>query len=88
MRRLTVLSLSLLLVAAAPPKLTFEQAVKKCIKIVRAQSDKPKYPGFSHFDAYVTRGGTVRYIGNKQEMFQFEKCLDQHGHALGGDAVR
>ena len=81
MRKLFII-IALLLVAAAPPKLTFEEAVKKCVERVHARSDAQFYKGFSTFDAYVTRSGKVNYIGSPAELFQFEKCLDQHGHPL------
>ena len=81
MRKLFII-MALLLVAAAPPKLTLEEAVKKCVEVVRASSDAQFYKGFSKFDAYVTRSGRVKYLGSPAELFQFEKCLDQHGHPL------
>lgn len=53
----------------------FQNAVKECTQVVRARSN------FSHFDAYVT-GTSIRYFGDPEERFQFEKCMAGKGEAL------
>ena len=81
MRRLTLGLLSVLLLAAGP-KLTPEEVVEKCVKVVRASVP------YSRFDAYVTSRGTIAYFGTDEERFQFEKCLDQHGYPEGSRGRR
>jgi hypothetical protein len=71
--------------APAAGKLTsFTEAVATCRDDVRhgRYDDTPHESWATSFDAYVASDGTVQMYGHPEEQFQFDKCMDRHGHPL------
>lgn len=56
------------------------KAVASCVEEVNKQTGQT---GKERFDAYVTSHNTVKMFGTDREMFLFDRCMTQKGHALG-----
>ncbi len=61
---------------------TVDEVVKKCVEIVRKETNDRLGFKFSQFDAYIKRDKTVDFIGTAKERFSFEKCMDDSEYPL------
>jgi hypothetical protein len=70
------LALSALILAADPPQANprLDASVKACVAEVNKEG--PDYP---LFDAYASFDGSIRWLGNQQQVFKFQKCMDKRG---------
>jgi hypothetical protein len=80
-----VLNLAWVSTSHAQDTAVINKAVSECIKFVHAFSDDSF---FKRFDAYynVATGrveNNVMYVGERAALFQFNKCMAQHGFPLG-----
>jgi hypothetical protein len=62
--------------APLPEPQTFEEAVPFCVAKVNGKNV------YSLFEAYVQPGHVVQTFGSSRQIFEFGRCMNDHGHTL------